>query len=82
MIDTIAYYFLCIAQVLNFINPIGMAIATILWVILYTRMRKELGHMYMRYYVLERKIEHIVDREKLDPSFINCMKKLYEDYDR
>lgn len=82
MIDAIAYWFHILAEILHFINPVGMAIATIMWVILYTRMRKELSRMYMRCYALERQVEHIVDREKLDPSFINCMKKLYEDYDR
>lgn len=59
-----------------------MAFTTILWVVLYMRMSKQLNRMYMRCYALERQVEHIVDREKIDPGFINCMRILGEDYGR
>lgn len=78
----IAHILSAIAQALHYINPLLLAVVSIMWIFIYTRMRKEIGRMYMRCYVLERQIEHIVDREKIDPTFINCMRKLGEDYNR
>lgn len=82
MIDTISHWFHVIAELLYYISPLMMGFVSVLWIILRNRTVKEVNRMHLRCYALERQVEHIVDREKIDPAFINCMQRMYEDYGR
>lgn len=79
MIDTLAYIFHQGAQVCYWINPFLMIFATCMWMVLKSRMDKELNRMYLRCYALEKQIDFVVNSRDVDREFFNYMKKTYKD---
>ena len=79
MIDTIGNIVHWISQICYIINPFMMIIACIMWMILYSKCRKELGRMYMRCYALEKQIDFVVNNRDVDREFFNYMTKTYKD---
>lgn len=80
MTNTINSWFHFVAELFSFLNPIMMFIATIMWVALYCRIRKELNRVNMKCYVLERQVEYIINAKNMDPEFIDILKKIYENH--
>jgi hypothetical protein len=79
MLDTIAYIFHMGAQVCYWINPFLMIFATCMWMVLKSRMDKELQRMYWRCYALEKQIDFVVNNRDVDREFFNYMTKTYKD---
>ncbi len=64
---------------LTVFNPFLFFFATLVWVSLYLRTRKELDRSYLRSYALEKQVDFLVGREHPDREFFDYMKKTYKD---
>jgi hypothetical protein len=78
MFDTFMYYFHFFAEILYYVNPIGMIIACMMWVSIYLRMLKEQDKWQFRYRLLEKQIDYLVCRDNADVSYFNYLRTQYE----
>jgi hypothetical protein len=81
MMDTILSALHYISQVLFFVNPVLMVIASIAWIILYLRTSRDQSRFLMRAYCLERQIDLILTHyaiDRRDIEIIETLRKRYE----
>lgn len=82
MLDAIAYWFHEAVGFFYIVNPFMMIFATCMWMVLKSRMDKELKRMYMRCYGLEKQVDFLVNNRNLsdaDRHYFNYMTKTYKD---
>ena len=79
MIDTLAHWFHIGAELCYWINPFLMIFATIMWMVLKSRVDKEVQRMWLRCYALEKQIDFVVNNRDVDREFFNYMTKTYKD---
>ena len=80
--ETLGNWIHWIAQIFYIINPFLMIFATCMWMVLKSRMDKELCRMYLRCYGLEKQVDFLVNNRNLndeDRQYFNYMTKTYKD---
>ncbi len=78
-LNDVCYVLNGISTVLNLTNPFLCAGTTCIWVVLYWRVRVELGRAYLRTYALEQQVDFLVNRSDVDMEHYHFMKKMYKD---
>jgi hypothetical protein len=76
MIDTIGQFYYYLVNIFTILNPFIVFVCTILWVSIYFETRKEVNRSYIRNYVLQKKINDLLDKSDIDPEYIKILKKM------
>lgn len=74
--EHILYWLHRIAEILYFVNPIAMIIATLLWIRVYLECSNKVWDMNLRFNVIEKQIDYLISKDPgFDPLYISDLRK-------